>query len=253
MTEGNADSPNQAPRTPHVSTAINRFRAFARSHNRLLTFVGALIVFFTFVIKEGLREHLKDLVDSIDSAQTFYTVRSDSQNLSAKLSDLQQHLADLEDEVSSRNNKSGDGSQDDPAIRTGAVKSALDALEVSLDNMSHLAGKLPEAPTYEKTIAALQQKIDQTYSTLEEDVSSQEGLDEFRQTPETEIEARARLLSHQVDSAASALLQDAGKEQARREHYFEVCTWISYGLYVIGWGVGLLGRILGVGELDIGA
>jgi hypothetical protein len=52
--------------------------AFLRKHNRILTFVGALVVFLTFVIKEGLREHLKDLVEALGSAQNIFRIRNEN-------------------------------------------------------------------------------------------------------------------------------------------------------------------------------
>lgn len=43
----------------------------------MLTFVGALVVFGTFVFKEALRENFKDLGDSVEKGETLYTLRVD--------------------------------------------------------------------------------------------------------------------------------------------------------------------------------
>jgi hypothetical protein len=42
-----------------------KFREFLKERAHLLLFVGALIVFFTFVIKEGIVEHWKDTVNEL--------------------------------------------------------------------------------------------------------------------------------------------------------------------------------------------
>jgi hypothetical protein len=40
----------------------------------MVTAIGALIVFATFVVKDGLREQLKDLTDAINGAQTSFII-----------------------------------------------------------------------------------------------------------------------------------------------------------------------------------
>jgi hypothetical protein len=42
-----------------------KFREFLKKRAHLLLFVGALIVFFTFVIKKGIVEHWKDTVNEL--------------------------------------------------------------------------------------------------------------------------------------------------------------------------------------------
>ena len=49
-----------------------RLELFLRANSHLLVVVGALIVFLTFVIKEGLREHWKGTADAIETAEYFY-------------------------------------------------------------------------------------------------------------------------------------------------------------------------------------
>src|SRR5690242_14835307 len=43
-----------------------------RRHHRILTFAGAVIVFATFIVKDAIRERLRDLSESIKEAQTDY-------------------------------------------------------------------------------------------------------------------------------------------------------------------------------------
>jgi hypothetical protein len=45
------------------------WRAFVRDHRQRLTFVGALIVFLTFISKEVLREHWAGLASSIEETE----------------------------------------------------------------------------------------------------------------------------------------------------------------------------------------
>lgn len=53
-------------------------RAFFRRHGKWVSFVGAIIVFLTFVVKEGVRENLKELIASISSAEDTFATRGDT-------------------------------------------------------------------------------------------------------------------------------------------------------------------------------
>jgi hypothetical protein len=55
-----------------------RVRRWLDSNRRFLTLIGALIVFVTFVVKEGMNEHLKSVVDSLDLANQLFAIRGDN-------------------------------------------------------------------------------------------------------------------------------------------------------------------------------
>jgi hypothetical protein len=48
-----------------------------RRRKRRLTIAGALVVFLTFVVKEQIRDYLKDLKDSLAAADSLYTIEQD--------------------------------------------------------------------------------------------------------------------------------------------------------------------------------
>lgn len=78
-------------------------QAFVRRHSRLLTFVGALIVFTTFVEKEGLREHLKSVVESLETANNAFASREDSARTNSVLLGVADTLNQLSAMDTSRN------------------------------------------------------------------------------------------------------------------------------------------------------
>jgi len=53
------------------------WRAFIIDHRYWLTYVGALIVFLTFISKEVLREHCTGLATSIEGTENILNVRND--------------------------------------------------------------------------------------------------------------------------------------------------------------------------------
>ena len=69
----------------HPKAQESNFRNYVSRHSRLLIFVGVFIVFVTFLVKEGLRERLKDLVDSVDTAQSVFVAERENQQISQKV------------------------------------------------------------------------------------------------------------------------------------------------------------------------
>jgi hypothetical protein len=67
-------------------------RPFLHKHNRLLTFTGALIVFVTFLVKEGKRESLRDLGDSVDAAESVFVIRHDSLSTPVQLASVEDKI-----------------------------------------------------------------------------------------------------------------------------------------------------------------
>jgi hypothetical protein len=65
------------------STKTKPEESFFQKRKRLWTFLGALIVFVTFVIKEGVKEELKERLDAINNAETVYAIRQDNTRISA--------------------------------------------------------------------------------------------------------------------------------------------------------------------------
>jgi|SRR5215468_8467793 len=58
-----------------------KFRGFSKKRSHLLTFVGALIVFSTFITKEGIVEHWKDTVSAVDTAEYRFRTASISMEI----------------------------------------------------------------------------------------------------------------------------------------------------------------------------
>src|SRR5216684_3313526 len=65
--KGTGDSEKSAKTTTGVGEILRR-------HSRVLTVLGALIVFLTFIVKEERGEALKSLTDSIDAAETLFAL-----------------------------------------------------------------------------------------------------------------------------------------------------------------------------------
>jgi hypothetical protein len=72
--------------------SMRQLKRFIHKYDRLLSVLGALIIFLTFLAREGFRDELKELVDSIDAAQSVFLIRSDNRDIAEQVAHLQESL-----------------------------------------------------------------------------------------------------------------------------------------------------------------
>jgi hypothetical protein len=70
-------------------------KAILRKHSQLVTFFGAFIVFATFMVREEIRESLKDLVSSVETAQTVFASRRDTSTIAEQLNTVGTITSDM--------------------------------------------------------------------------------------------------------------------------------------------------------------
>src|SRR5437588_1359433 len=144
--------------------------AFLKKHQRWISFIGASIVLGTFLLREVVRDHFKDLADSLDQVQGVFSIRGQFSTTNDRLKWLQNH-ADFELTLKDihRMAKTGPTFED---IKSGVDStleqdiSAIDDLQSTLDNLDRLLRKLPaevaptEAAEYKTQLAQLKQQRD---------------------------------------------------------------------------------------------
>jgi hypothetical protein len=228
----------------HSSAKNPELALFIRRHNQLLTLAGALIVFVTFLVKEGKRESLKDLGDSVDASQSAFMIRNDS--ISTPL-----QLATIEEEINyillaSPRGSMTEGSRFFMLRRPWALgegEAVLSRISRSLDNARRLSEKLPQrSELIEKRIHSLNNVI----AEYQPDPSPKKiGVRLYsRQANFDPLWG----LAEQVDALGNEILDDAEEVRVSTERSYAIYTWVSYGLYVLGWGLGLIGRLYGLTE-----
>jgi len=116
----------------------------AERRRRALTIVGALIVFATFIVKEQIRDYLKDLRDSIAGADSLYTLERDIGTVEIRMVQIDEEIA----AVSARQKIAAAGSptvlQYPREIKTATamIRERDAALQADFDRLSGLAEKL---------------------------------------------------------------------------------------------------------------
>jgi hypothetical protein len=222
-----------------------------KKHAHLLVFVGASVVFFTFVAKEGLAEHWNHIAESIDKAEITYSTQK-------KLTDLERSMTYFRFLIVLQINLEKTHKQSSyTAEEMRRETSLMDRIDDELINLNILEDVLSEDDANRRASEALRRdyraasvklkSIQGTWGTL---LSSDEK-DEYE--PNMAImQALAASssgdLAQRVDTLINKTLSDARERKKRNARFSKWAWWISTALFTLGTGLGLLGKLYGVPE-----
>jgi hypothetical protein len=215
---------------------------------KALTILGALIVFVTFIVKDGIADHLKEVTDALHSAENTFVVRSSENELAERVNAIDETVAELY-----AMQKAGDDQSMLHVTNLVITKHTMDRSHRNeseeLDSLSTVIEILPQGPQRNSQEKQFADDIAQQGAELAQ-------LDAAPVTDESWIKLNAfdlefRLFKEQVNLTKFADLILAQARQARKfeEKRLRVATYASYGLYMLGWGLALSGRLFGSEEL----
>ena len=228
----------------------SRLESFVRKRGQILTYVGALIVFFTFIVKEGLGEHWKHLAEAIDGTASTYGIRRETAGLRTQLIVVQETL----EATHERRPFIGD-------LWTNSVTERDRASVVLIEQIKSVAGKiatirllvdfLPEENADRKDSLLLANEVDKFQKEVEIDYArtSNSHSDAPFEPQLGSWEIRASELDMKSNGLADTVLKDASLIRNRNDEYSRISWWISSSLFALGWGFGLLGKLYGVPEV----
>lgn len=234
-----------------------RLRAFFGRHGRLVSFSGALLVLATFLVNDIVRDNLRDVVGALDSARTMHTLRNELAEMSDDLDEIHTTVDSIDDKVG--NTKHGDDDDKTPA------EEIVDLMDDNGAKNMRSLGDLARAYTLSKLLPdheAINRKIDPIYNNLQALVNADESAEAAAITDTRDrlptLKFASELTAVQVfnkdsekaQDQAEALVKDilnsADSYTAESQKRYEKIKHFSYGLYIFGWSITLLGRLLGV-------
>lgn len=242
---------------PSHNANRSKSRGFLRRHNRLLSFVGVLIVFITFVVKEGLRERIKDLADSIGTAQNLFLLRNDGTVTARQVESLQAQLAQLE----ARQDKEAPWVPSTMYLTT--ITSRAYGAKRCADSIATFVSALPKHAAYDKRLKELDDEqqdlkvaVAVAVATDVTPLAAQLGIGAVPTGDQAERRAEAERQINELNTLswkvftdgqnlADDVLRDAEGVKKKREDYYAIYTWASFALYSLGWSLGLIGRLYG--------
>lgn len=221
-----------------------------KRRGRVLSLVGGLIVFLTFVVKDGVREHLKDFGDAIDRAQTTAALHGDNQRMMATIQNIYQRVRYPADQQEDRDLIA---SRDPYQVYLVVLRVRRQSMD-SLDTIRPLVEILPRQINHANALAELDNRLkcfDQSMSTFEEslphDVSNVGPTVPKEQIPTlSNLNREASRLSHSASQLAKDVMNDAEHTQKNTTWWYRLWTIASYFLYTLGWGITIVGAWSGV-------
>lgn len=239
--------------------------SFFKKHSKWVSFVGALIVFCTFVVKENLLENWKAISDGIVMAEYVYQIRTDT-DASAE------YYIKLRDRIVNLARQSGTP----VPVKTTVAKKVQEATETcrnfTLQSITLysaidvLMDKLPDKKAlHEISGKGWVEAIDlkERCRALEPDIqsiASHEMLpDQGRTLPgpslydylnqSADINKQTKEVYDKADKFRSEVLKRVEKIREDNRSKSESAKKVSVVLYTLGWGLGLVGKLFGGGDI----
>ena len=239
------------------------------NRKRVWAIVGATIILGTFLVKDVMRDNLKDLVDSIDAAENTYLIRTETRRNYDEIQQFEKEFAEFRENPTTPVPRrlfsegggggdtfiTGDGEFDwDAFYRTTENQKANNEL---LDNVIRLANKLPGGPGKKELVDADKQNrrftvemrdIEVIYRDLER--SSKEHIHDIDELNQRVYDHAIQLdeISTTTNKLSFIILQNAETERSKDEFLFAISTWMFYFLYLAGWMISVAGILMGQGD-----
>jgi hypothetical protein len=241
---------------------------------RWLPFIGALTVFATFVIKDAMREHVKSLADSLDAAESVFILRSSNAATPSAFAAIHEHIEGtarrmiaqiqhkkmqlVTTDVSGSFSMIGMEYVGKEGIKAnienylsifGMMNSTFESNRRALENTSRLLDRLNSGPNETKSkISELDGKLLQFHDTADQldvvpaKMTDTEWLAKMR-TALGELLAKSEPTLSEIAGITNQVFAEAEVRRTTAERRYKLFTWCSYGLYLLGWSLGLLGSL----------
>jgi hypothetical protein len=243
MAEPQATAPAPAKAAPPKSKIV----AGMRRHRRWFSFVGALIVFGTFIVKEGKRDDLKDLTDVIAGAQETYLTRKDILGIGDRLTALTDSSTDPEDQPNTTKR------QFDARIQT--LKNVISSDILLEKETAELVKKIGYFVGMSEAVSKEMELSEQSSIAIRKLETSPllHGIVAANAKVPPEIHFKLLDINRSVqieNVTANARSEDTlvrGREYLKhRKDDYDYWNWVAKVLFCVGWGLGLVGRLVGV-------
>jgi len=242
-----------SPETVHATRPKSKFASWLEAHKGWMTVLGAVIVFLTYVVKEGAKDDAKEARDALENALRDLTSRHDFdgimeelhpffvswQYFEAKVSILPEFKKELDTGLIAENAEHKcsvllELVKTFPAKESREQRKELEELELTFKNLKNESKKTLEGV---RKFTLEKQKTN--------DYSGYVAIDQLNKNgahwEKTLTEARPKL-----DAIEKRAIKIAEREKERYESNYKFWKNASYALYGLGWALGLVGNLAGV-------
>jgi hypothetical protein len=263
---------------PQLPKPDSAFARFVRLHDRALVIIAIFVVIATFILKDIYRDDLRELRASISEAENMFRTREAFILMRKQLTDIQDRLANMPDqpvdggllEPSPGPPRPGQTSlpqevkaistQTSPATSPQAtfmdaivrLRDECGAVEDEMDNISDMAKVLSINSSDDVDILDYKdttEKVKHSWSDILTD-SKTSSTEKFKLV--SSAMADVQNVEEELLAATPQLLDMAKIEEERKTHRYKIIEWASVICFLLGLGMGLLGRFYDIKGMAAG-
>jgi hypothetical protein len=229
----------------------------------IITLIGAGVVLATFVVKDVMNEKLKNVTDSLSSAQTFYFTQT--YNIFG-----QDDLAYVKQQVDLTLNAVRNPGKDQLAaneqvirVRAQASDDHLAVMTEYLQNLVQLVDKIPQEKDNADKVSMVRSECAQNVAELKALEGQMEGIfSAINKNPNDPaaiaklkifvdqtgaISKNTSMITDAAKNLTSKVVSDLVAKKQRSEQDYSRTTTLSYVLFALGWVTSLVGQLLAIG------
>jgi hypothetical protein len=225
---------------------------------RVLPLVAAGLALITFVVKDAVREDLRDVVDAVSRADDLSLVRMDLAQSQTLLSNLRLELNSME--VSQA--KLGPPGFQRVDDRERAFHEQMEVRESLVDSSKRLISALPRevAEQFDPQIPPIRDRLTvgwSTWKTLHDRLTSSEHVGNQPSSPPTPAEAKGvidadqaleqvfSLAFSETQTLMKSAIKSADEVKEAEQRAYNKWTYVSWVLFGLAWVLGVIGRFTG--------
>jgi len=226
---------------------LSRFRKFVKKHERQFAVAGAVLAALSILVKEVVREDVRDYRDALSSAKSTFLMQSDFLDLHRELVGLATHAPGygapfLDTEIGS--NPDADSNLEALQVR---IIGFVEAFEAELDNVDALFRSMDVSAENKKKLESLYNDAGEIEKSIEAAAKMQPASAQLSQFREVQREAEKK--EREAFVWVGQILTEADKQGHLRDTKYDRVKHITYGLLIFAALTGFLGTILNVKEL----
>jgi hypothetical protein len=229
---------------------------------RIMTFVGAGIVLATFVVKDVMNEKLKDVNDSLGSAETFYLTQTYNIFIQDDLAYIKQEVDLTLSALQNSGKKQLEGSEQMLRTKAQAGNDHLNVVIEYVRNLASLIGKLPQesdkagqanmllvrCTQLSTELKSLQNRLPELLAAINHNPKDPQAFAKLAEfVKETNpIPGETQSIMDQAKKLTESVVSDLAAKKKESERNYQRTTILSYVLFALGWITGLAGQLFGV-------
>jgi hypothetical protein len=238
---------NTSAARSRTQRALQRLQRIVQKYNKLLTIVGALIVFIMYVVKDTQKEKIRDLADEINSAESVFVVSTSLDDVRMKLAYSTFETTNLIGFSVKRESKNVMLVHEVDGGLVGLMTSSLQEADHLVEIVSRLAERIDDREAV-IALGKLKHEIGPLWPRIEalNKLSDQRPFQNKEILESIELADSSGLLWQKASFIKVDVFKHAEGKRKKTEDDYKFYTTLSHVLYFVGWSLALVGHFFGV-------